>query len=422
MSDVFDEDATATQVMASIVSDADLKALVEGNNIFAFDLYRLLVEGAERPKNFFYSPYSLSLALAMTYLGARGETAREMAEALHFTLPQARLHSAFSALDLALARRGVSREGQDDEAFRLHIANAIWAQCGYAFLQPFLDGLAQNYGAGLRLLDFKAAPEEARVTINAWVSEQTEGKIMDLISQGAIDALTCLVLTNAIYFKAAWASFFATERTEDSPFHLLSGEQVMVPMMYQTASFRYAVGPAYQAVELPYAVASAADGPELAMLIILPSPYRDDFAAFAASLDAARVDEIVASLGRGMDQDVALTMPKFTVESASLPLGGALSALGMPSAFSYVADFSGMTTRGERLYIHEVLQKAFIEVDEVGTEAAAATAVIISALIASPTMPPEPFPFIVDRPFVFFIRDTSTGAILFIGHVVNPSV
>jgi serpin B len=382
-----------------------MTALTTGNTAFAFDLYQVLNDMSEDEANLFYSPYSVSVALAMTYAGAEGETEQEMAEALHFTLPEARLHPAFNALSLALASRGEGAEGQDDKGFRLHVVNAIWGQRGYEFLQPFLDTLARYYGAGLRLLDFKAAPEEARGTINDWVSEQTEGKIEDLIPQGAIDPLTRLVLTNAIYFNAAWAAPFKAEMTKDGPFYGLDGESVTVPMMHQTTSFGYAEGQGYQAVELPY------DGHELSMVILVPEAGR--FAEVENTLDA---QEVTALLERLSMQQVALTMPKFRVES-SFSLVEALAALGMPSAFSDVANFSGMDGTRD-LFITDVLHKAFVDVDEEGTEAAAATAVIVGLKSA---MPQEPVEVVVDRPFMFLIRDIKTGAVLFVGRVMDPS-
>jgi len=384
------------------VSEGDLAELVEGNSAFAFDLYQVLRGGNG---NLFYSPYSISLALAMTYAGARGETEGQMAEALHFLLSQERLHPAFNALDLELASRGEGAAGKDGEGFRLNIVNAIWGQKGYAFLSEFLDVLAENYGAGLRPLDFVNASEEARVTVNDWVSEQTEGRIEDLIPPGVIDALTRLVLTNAIYFNAAWSQPFEPRLTEEGTFHLLDGGKVTVPMMAQTESFSYAEGQGYQAVELPY------DGWEISMVILLPEA--GGFEAFEDSLDAERVDAVLKELAR---RQVALTMPKFEFES-DFSLNEALSAMGMPVAFSGEADFSGMT--GSRdLFISEVIHKAFVSVDEAGTEAAAATAVVIAEL----AMPEEPVTFTVDRPFLFLIRDMETGTVLFVGRVVDPSV
>jgi serpin B len=383
------------------VPASDLAALAEGNSAFAFDLYRTL-SGEEG--NLFFSPYSISLALAMTYAGARGETEQQMADTLHFDLSQEALHQAFNGLDLLLASRGEGAEGKDDKGFRLNIVNAIWGQEDYEFLTGFLDVLAENYGAGLRLLDFVNEAEESRVTINDWVSDQTEGRIEDLIPEGVIDALTRLVLTNAIYFNAAWAYPFWDYMTVDGAFHLLDGAEVTVPMMMQTESFAYAEGEGYQAVELPY------DGNELSMVVLLPEAGQ--FEAFEASLDAAGVDAIVDDLAYG---PVALTMPKFEFES-ELSLVNTLAEMGMPVAFSAGADFSGMT--GDRsLAIAEILHKAFVSVDEEGTEAAAATAVVMKETSA----PDEPVEVTMDRPFVFLIRDIETGAILFVGRVMDPA-
>jgi serpin B len=390
------------RVAAPNVAASDLAKQVDGNSAFAFDLYQVLRKEGD---NLFYSPHSISLALAMTYAGARGETERQMADTLHFILSQDRLHPAFNGLDLELARRGEGAEGKDGEGFRLNIVNAIWGQEGVRFLPEFLDVLAENYGAGLRLLDFVSALEESRITINNWVSEQTEGRIENLIPQGAIDSATVLVLTNAIYFNAAWAEPFEEGLTEDGVFHLLDGGEVTVPMMRQTKSFGYAEGEGYQVVELPY------DGWELSMVILLPD--EGELESFESGLDVGRVGGIVDDL---VHRQVALTMPKFEFESG-FSLKDALAAMGMPDAFTGAADFSGMT--GSRdLFISEVLHKAFVSVDEAGTEAAAATAVVIAKL----GMPEEPVEVAIDRPFIFLIRDVETGAILFVGRVVNPSV
>jgi serpin B len=383
------------------VSDADLAALAGGNSAFAFNLYQVL----RREKgNFFYSPYSISLALAMTYAGARSGTEKEMAQALHFLLPQDRLHPAFSRLAAELASRGEGAAGKDGKGFRLNVANSLWAQQDYQFLQQFLDLLVANYGAGVRPVDFAGDPEAARQTINDWVSKETEGRIEDLIPPGAIDTLTRLVLANAIYFNAAWLYPFQPDRTVDGPFNLLDGSQVQVPMMRQTGSFSYAEGDGYQAVELPY------DGQQLSMVILLPE--KGQFDAFEATLDATRVDAILKSLA---GQQVALTMPNFEFES-QFSLKDSLSALGMPNAFTDAADFSGMTGNRE-LSISEVAHKAFVSVDEAGTEAAAATAVIVGVTSA----PAEPVTFTADRPFLFLIRDIPTGTILFVGRLADPT-
>jgi len=389
------------RVTSPDVNEADLETLVTGNSAFAFDLYQTL---REEDGNLFYSPYSISLALAMTYAGARGETAQQMADTLHFVLYQDSLHPAFNSLDIELSQRGEGAKGKDGEGFRLNIVNAIWGQDGYQFLSEFLDVLAENYGAGLRTLDFANAPEESRITINNWVSDQTEDRIEDLIPQGLIDALTRLVLTNAIYFNAAWQHPFSEDITEDGPFYLLDGGEVTVPMMRQTESFSYAEGDEYQAVELPY------DGRELSMVILLPRAGQ--FEAFEGSIDAQVVDAILKGLE---SRQVALTLPEFEFESY-FHLKEILAAMGMPVAFSGDADFSGMTGNRE-LFIAEVIHKAFISVDEAGTEAAAATAVVMKEIAA----PLEPIEVTIDHPFIFLIRDIETGTILFVGRIVNPS-
>ena len=389
------------RVTSPDASTADTAELVQGNTAFALDLYQALGEGEG---NLFYSPYSISLALAMTYAGARGETERQMAETLHFSLGQDRLHAAFNGLDLALASRGEGAEGRDEGGFRLNIVNALWGQQGYAFLAEFLDLLAENYGAGLRLVDFVGDTEAARVAINDWVEEQTEDRIQDLIREGLLNELTRLVLTNAIYFNAAWSEPFDAERTQDGVFHLPDGGEVTVPMMRHVTSFGYAEAPGLQAVELPY------DGRELSMVVLLPAEGR--FGAFEDSLDAGQLDGILGDLH---PQEVALTMPRFEIDS-ELDLGKVLAAMGMPDAFSMAADFAGMDGTTE-LFIKEVVHKAFVSVDEAGTEAAAATAVIMQLK----GMPGQPVEVTLDRPFLFFIRDIETGAILFVGRVMDPS-
>ena len=389
------------RVTSPDVNEADLATLVDGNSTFAFDLYQEL---RETDGNLFYSPYSISLALAMTYAGARGETEQQMADTLRFILPQNRLHPTFNGLDIELASRGEGAEDKDGEGFRLNIVNAIWGQKDYEFLSEFLDLLAENYGAGLRILDFISAPEESRVTINNWVSDQTEGRIEDLIPKGLINTLTRLVLTNAIYFNAAWQYPFEEDATYGAPFHLLDGNEVTVPMMRQTESFGYAEGDGYQAIELPY------DGSELSMVILLPEAGK--FEVFEGLLNVQLVEEIV---GKIENRQVALMMPKFEFES-DFSLKEILAALGMPVAFSGGADFSGMTGNLD-LFIADVVHKAFVSVDEAGTEAAAASAVIMELRAA----PEEPVKVTVDRPFVFLIRDIETGTILFVGRVVSPS-
>jgi len=382
------------------VSQADLALLTEGNSAFAFNLYQEL---RKKEGNLFYSPYSISVALAMTYAGARGDTAEEMAATLQFLLEQDRLHPAFNWLDAELASRGEGAQGKDGEGFRLNIVNAIWGQKDYGFLSTFLDVLAENYGAGLRILDFVTEPEKSRVTINEWVSDQTEDRIKDLIPQGAIDAMTRLVLTNAIYFNAAWAYPFDEDVTANGAFYLLDGGQVNVPMMQQMQSFGYTDGEGYQAVELLY------DGDELSMVILLPAS--GNFQAFEEGLEAQKVSDIISDLQLAQ---VTLTMSRFEFDS-EFSLKDTLAEMGMPAAFSEAADFSGMTGTRD-LCISAVLHKAFVSVDEAGTEAAAATAVIVGET----AVPGQSVEVTVNRPFIFLIRDIETGSILFVGRVLNP--
>jgi len=341
----------------------------------------------------------------MTYAGARGLTAQQMADTLHYALPQERLHPAFNSLDAVLATRGQGASGKDGKGFRLNIVNAIWGQSGYKFLSQYLDLLAENYGAGLRLMDFIKAPDNCRVTINQWVSDQTEARIKDLIPVGAIDSMTRLVLTNAIYFNAAWANPFQKTSTQPDTFHLSDGSEIKVPMMHQTERLNYLKGDTFQAVELPY------DGRELSMLIILPDAGK--FTDVENNLDAAKAGNIIKGLG---SRQVALSMPSFKFES-KFGLNRTLSTMGMPEAFSSNADFSGMTGKKD-LYISDVIHKAFIETDEAGTEAAAATAVVMRAT----AMPATPLEVKIDRPFIFLIRDIKTGTVLFIGRVVDPKL
>jgi len=387
----------------ALVPPADVKAVVDDNTAFALDLYKQLRQ-AVPDDNLFYSPYSISIALAMTYGGARTDTEKAMATALHFTLPQDRLHQALNMLSLELSKRGHGAKGKDDQPFRLHIVNAIWGQKDYKFLPGYLDLLAQNYGAGLRILNFKQSPDLSRVTINSWVGDQTENRIRDLIPQGAITPLTRLVLTNAIYFNAAWLHQFEKSLTSPGVFHLPDGKDATVPMMKQTKSFGYTSGTNYEAVELPY------DGNEISMVILLPGTGQ--FTAFENSLDARLAESAIGSL---KNTQVALTMPKFKVES-SISLNKALSSLGMGIAFTDSADFSGMTGKPE-LFISNAVHKALAQVDESGTEAAAATAVIMGVT----SVPASPVAVTVDRPFIFLIRDIKTGTVLFTGRVMNPA-
>jgi len=390
-----------TRDLSPDVPSGNLDALVGGNTEFAFDLYGQL---KDEDGNIFFSPFSISQALAMTWIGARGDTETQMADTLHFNLPQATLHPAFNELDLELHSRGQGAKGKDGKGFRLNIANSTWGQDGWTWLPDFLDSLAVNYGAGMRLVDFATAPDECRVTINRWVEDKTEDRIKDLLPEGTIDNSTALVLVNAIYFNAAWLNHFEVENTFTGDFNLLDGSKVDAQLMRQTEDQNYTDGDGYKALELEY------DGEELSMVILLPDVGR--FEEIESNLDAEMIDGIVEDLS---ERSVDVTLPKFEYES-QFGLVETLTSMGMTDAFMPdIADLSGMD--GTRLlYITDVLHKAFVCVDEAGTEAAAATGVVIGY-----TSVPEPATFKADHPFIFFIRDIETGAILFLGRVLDPT-
>ncbi len=391
------------RIMTPSVPASDATELRDGNTAFAADLYQVLrADPAWQDQNVFFSPYSISLALAMTYAGAQGDTETQMASAMHFTLPQGRLHPAFDALDLALSSRGQGALGDDGKAFRLRVTNSIWGAPQTSFASPYLDTIAQNYGAGIRLTDFAANPEAARGAINTWVDKQTEDRIKELLPSGSIDDATRLVLVNAIYFNAAWQTPFEKALTRAGTFHGLTGDSP-AQLMAQGGELAYGKGDGWQAVSLPY------DGNELSFVAVLP----DQFAAFESAFSAAQANAIASSL---TTTHVALQLPRFKIEGASFSLKKALAARGMTDAFdAKKADLLGMTT-GERLHISDVIHQAFVSVDESGTEAAAATAVIA---VGGTAVEPDPIQLTMDRPFLFFVRDNATGAILFLGRVVK---
>jgi len=381
---------------------ADLEDLVTGNTAFAFNLYQNL---SQEGGNLFFSPYSISLALAMTYAGARSATEEQIAETLRFTtLGQDRLHPAFNALALELASRGEDPAvKKEEERFQLHVANALWGQDGYGFLPDFLDVLAENYGAGVRTADFIDAPDQARMMINRWVSDETEERIEDLLPLGSITPLTRLVLTNAIYFNATWKHRFDEGATiKNNTFTLLDGSQVTVPMMQQIAKFNYVGVEGYQAVELPYV------GDELSMVILLPKT--SEFEKFSQGLNAKQVRDILNSMKD--TEEIHLYMPKFEYVS-KFDLKATLTDLGMPDAFVFgAADFSRMDGSRE-LFIGGVFHKAFVSVDENGTEAGGGTAAPMPCALATEVK--------LDHPFIFLIRDIETGTILFMGRVMDPT-
>ena len=378
--------------------DADVPLVVKGNNEFAFDLYASL--SAEQSGNLFFSPASVSTALAMTYAGARGETAEQMAEVLHFGIPHERLHPAFASLIGELRREG--------SGYHLLMANRLWGQHDFGFLPEFQGINQDHYGAELGRLDFKANTEAARGTINDWVAKHTADKIENLITSGMLGKLTRLVLVNAIYFKSEWANQFTRRMTEDAPFQVSAREKVTVPMMGQQDPFKYAAMKDLQILELPYAEH------DLSMIVLLPKAV-DGLRELETRLTTANLNRWLTGLKR---QEVGVYLPRFKMTSA-FQLNDALSSLGMKLLFSIEeADLSGMTDESA-LFVSAVVHEAWVDVDEDGTEAAAATAVIARSSESVP--PPEPIPvFRADHPFVFLVRHNQTGSILFLGRLVNP--
>jgi serpin B len=378
----------------------DVGAVVKGNTEFALNLYGKL---RAQPGNLFCSPYSISTALAMTYAGARGQTAAEMARALDFTLEPGRLHPAFGALQHRLLQGSGPKHG-----YQLSVANALWGQQNFGFLPDFLNRTRRDYGAGLREVDFRADPEAARRIINAWVEQRTRDRIKDLLPQGLLTTDTRLVLTNAIYFKGFWAEQFTKANTRLEPFQLAGGGQVQGPLMHRTGHFKYLDGGDFQALELPYR------GKDLSMVVLLPKKV-NGLAALEGRLKEANR---AAWLGRLREQEVQVALPRFTV-TREFNLNQVLESLGMRQAFvPGGADFSGMSgTNGRRLFIQAVVHKAFVDVNEEGTEAAAATGVAV----AKEAAPADPAVFRADHPFVFLIRDNRSGSMLFLGRLTNPA-
>ncbi len=373
---------------------------------FAVDVHRRLAADAGTG-NLVFSPASIAFALAMTRNGAKGTTAAEMDAVLDAPAIE-ELNTILNGIDLALdARSGERQAGYDrKDTVQLSLANALWLQDGTPFEAAFLDTLARFYGAGANLVDYVGDAEGARETINAWVAEETRDKIPDLIPEGVLDEMTRLVLTNAIYLKASWDVQFEKSATIDGAFTTLAGTRAIVPFMAQNLQGGYARGDGWQAAELPYI------GRELAMTVIVPDA--GTFGRFETALDSDTLTAITAAL---QPREVVLRLPRWTTRTKA-PLADLLAALGMPTAFDPgAADFSAMTT-AERLYISAVIHEAFIAVDETGTEAAAATAVVARATSAPIEPPPE---LTVDRPFLYAIRDVPTNTILFLGRVADPT-
>jgi serpin B len=375
----------------------DTQNLVGGNTTFALELYNSL---REQEGNLFFSPYSISTALAMTYAGARGTTEKQMAEVLNLSGDQDQLHSSFAHLQDQLNAE------QEKGDIQLNTANALWPEKDYSFLSEFLDLTNKHYKASLISVDFKNTPEQARTQINQWVEHKTNNKILELIKPGVLNELTRLVLTNAIYFKGTWKSPFKESATEDGTFWLSRDKSVTVPLMSQEKFFRHGKHEDMQLLELPYT------GDNLSMIVLLPNKV-DGLPALEAAITK---DNLASWLKLLKKRELRVFLPKFKMTS-EFSLARTLGTMGMPDAFiPTIADFSGMTGTKE-LFISAVVHKAFVDVNEEGTEAAAATAVVMQ-LLSYRDPPPE---FRADHPFLFLIRHNPSGSILFLGRVINPA-
>lgn len=386
------------------VSAADPSAVTKGNNAFAVDLYGHL---REQKGNLFFSPESISTAFGMADAGARGETAAQMARVFHFTLPPEQLHPAMGAL---LADMNAPHTG-----YQLWVADAVWAEQDARFLPSYLGLMQSDYGAGLHRVDFKTQPEAVRGTINAWVEKETKDRITNLLGPGMLTPQTKLVLTNAIYFKGTWRARFEKGGTQDGEFHLSGSQTATVPLMHRMGSgYRYYDNGTFQELEMPYESGDAGGG--LAMVVLLPKEtdgldaLEQRFTPDAANAWMEKLEPV---------EKVILTLPRFTM-TQQFELSGTLSAMGMPQAFSRAADFSGMTGKPE-FQISAAIHKAFIDVNEEGTEAAAATVIGMRATATEARrQEPPPVVFRADHPFLFMIRDVETGGILFMGRVEDP--
>ena len=397
--------ALHSQAMAATAAmPTESEWISRANNSFAVDLYARLAE-ERQTENLFFSPTSIETALAMTYAGARGSTAGQMAKVLHLPPEAQSIHQDFGSF-LKQLNAAKTAEGKT-RGYELTVANALWGQKGYSFLPGFVGLLETYYGAGLDEVDFKSDSEGARKTINAWVAKETRDKIKDLIGQGLLTPDTRLVLTNAIYFKGKWAAPFEKKATRDEPFHLSAEQQKTVPLMHRTGSYGYREEENFQALRLTYV------GDELSMIILLPKKI-DGLEALEKELTREKLSQWFSRL---REQKVVVSVPRFKA-TAQFELNSALASLGMSDAFDAgCADFSGMT--GNRnLCISNVIHKAFVEVNEQGTEAAAATGVVMELTAALPSPPPPEFR--ADHPFLFVIREEKSGTILFMGRLVDP--
>jgi serpin B len=417
---------TTLLLMASLFSAAPLFAAEPTStartaiNTLGLDLLR---KGAKPDANALLSPYSIQTALAMTYAGADGATRDEMAKVLHYPADEAAVHRSFSDLQKDLAgimRRSAQRSeqrkslGGSIDPIVLTVGNRLFAQQDYQFRDAFLTLTKDTYDAPLQPVDFKKDAAGVAQLINTWVEKQTKARIRNLISPDALSDRTRLVLVNAIYLKAPWEVPFQATATKPQPFHVKGGAGVGLPTMTQRHAFGYSKADGYTALTLPYS------GGELQLLVLLP----DDVNGLAA-LEARLSADQLPPCANLPSQDVILYLPKFKIESPSIPLGGQLQALGMMTAFDKPrasANFDRMAPRlpSDYLYISQVFHKTFMDLDEKGTEAAAATAVSMAAGSAMPVQRPRPIEVRVDHPFLFAIQHRATGACLFLGHITDP--
>ena len=379
-------------------ADPDAVDRTENNKAFALDLYHQL-HGKEG--NLFLSPYSISSAFAMCYAGARGNTKQEMATVLHFPAEKDRLHEDFFARNQRLKR--IQTKGDVE----LNVANSLWAQYDYRFLPEYVSITKTYYDARIENVDFKRDIEKARQRINTWTEEKTNHLIENILPKAVLSPLTKLVLVSAVYFKGEWLDVFENRNTKDEPFWVTPHQSKNVPLMSQEGSFEYAEDETTQVLLLPY------KGQELSMVILLPKA-KDGIEELERHLTTEKIHQWIADAQK---QETVVYLPKFTIE-ASYGLKEYLTAMGMHDAFTWPgANFSGMDGT-EWLYISEALHKAWVKVDEKGTEAAAATAVVMT-LGAVQREPPKTFR--ADHPFVFFIRDNTSGSILFMGRLSDPT-
>ncbi len=380
--------------LSSCLFAQDLGSVVDANNQFAFELYS---QYKSRDENIFFSPYSISSALAMTYEGARGKTADEIQAVFHFPKDGSARKESFLKI--------YNQINKKDKKYQLHTANALWAQKDYPFLEDYFKLVEKYYGGKVTNLDFVKKTEKSRLTINRWVEEQTNDKIKNLVPRGSVGGDTRLVLTNAIYFKGFWLKQFDKKDTEEKDFRVSPGNTIKSQMMHSTgkgAEFNYAETDKLQILELPY------EGKELSMLILLPK--EDSLESIEGSLNAEELSELKNLLRK---EEVDVYMPKFTFKTKYF-MAEDLCKMGMSIAFSGSADFSGMTGKRD-LFISEVIHQAFVDVNEEGTEAAAATAVAMRTAVLGKIKT-----FKADHPFIFVIQEKETGNILFLGRVVNP--